>query len=73
MAVADPGTPPGVAWIYKSALVDLDGRSINGLLGGVAGPYAGTPVLNGVAVRLRRSGAAAEEDRVRPGDPSNGS
>jgi len=29
--------------MYKSALVDLDGRPINGLLGGAAGPYAGTP------------------------------
>ncbi|BBE42100.1 molybdopterin-dependent oxidoreductase [Conexivisphaera calida] len=75
IAVADPGTPPGVAWMYKSALVDLDGRSINGLLGGVAGPYAGTPVLNGVAVRLRRSGrrGRGEGEPRRPGDPPEGS
>jgi len=56
-AVRDPGVPPGVAWMYKSALVDLDGRTVNDLLGGASGPYAGTPVLNGAVVRVSNLGS----------------
>ncbi len=39
--------------IYKSSLIDLDGKPINTLTGRVKGKYAGTPLLNGVKVRIR--------------------
>ncbi len=52
-AVRDSNVPPGVALIYKSSLIDLDGKPINTLTGRVKGKYAGTPLLNGVKVRIR--------------------
>jgi len=51
-AVKDEGTPSGVAWMTKSALMDLDGRPINSLIGPEKGKYGGTPLLNGVAVKI---------------------
>ncbi|WP_243678433.1 hypothetical protein [Vulcanisaeta distributa] len=52
-AVKDSNVPPGVALIYKSSLVDLDGKPINAITGRVKGKYAGTPLLNGVKARVR--------------------
>ncbi len=51
-AIKDPGIPPGVALIYKSGLVDLDGKPINSIIEPVKGKYAGTPRLNGIRVKL---------------------
>ncbi len=54
-AVKDVGTPSGgVVWMHKSALIDLDGRPINSLIGPEKGRYGGTPLLNGVSVKIRR-------------------
>ncbi|GAB6946452.1 molybdopterin-dependent oxidoreductase [Vulcanisaeta sp. JCM 16161] len=52
-AIRDGNVPPGVALIYKSSLIDLDGKPINSITGRVKGKYAGTPLLNGVKVRVR--------------------
>ncbi|MGC9178676.1 MAG: molybdopterin-dependent oxidoreductase [Vulcanisaeta sp.] len=51
-AVRDDNVPPGVALIYKSSLIDLDGKPINSITGRVKGKYAGTPLLNGIKVRV---------------------
>lgn len=40
--------------MHKSALIDLDGRPINSLIGPEKGRYGGTPLLNGVSVKIRR-------------------
>lgn len=53
-AVKDVGTPSRVVWMHKSALIDLDGRPINSLIGPEKGAYGGTPLLNGVSVKIRR-------------------
>ncbi|GGI72214.1 dehydrogenase [Vulcanisaeta souniana JCM 11219] len=53
-AVRDSNVPSGVALIYKSSLIDLDGKPINALTGRVKGRYAGTPLLNGVKVRIKK-------------------
>ncbi len=52
-AVKDVNIPPGVALIYKSSMVDLYGKPINSITGRVKGRYAGTPMLNGVKVRVK--------------------
>ena len=52
-AVRDGNVPPGVALIYKSSLIDLDGKPINSITGRIKGKYAGTPMLNGVRVRVK--------------------
>ncbi len=51
-AVKDPNVPPGVGFIYKSSLIDLDGKPINSIIEPIKGKYAGTPKLNGIKVRI---------------------
>ncbi len=47
----DPSVPPGVVFMYKSHLFDLDGKPINSLVGDEKGE-AGTPTLNFTLVEI---------------------
>jgi len=41
-----------VVFMFKSHLIDLDGRPINALIGSEKGKYGGTPLLNGNTVKI---------------------
>ncbi|MGC9068260.1 MAG: molybdopterin-dependent oxidoreductase [Thermoprotei archaeon] len=53
-AIKDPNTPENIAWIYKSALMDLDGKPVNSLIGNRKGKYGGTPLLNGTEIIIEK-------------------
>ncbi|MFP3301136.1 MAG: molybdopterin-dependent oxidoreductase [Caldivirga sp.] len=52
-AVKDPNIPKGIVLIYKSSLIDLEGKPINSIIEPIKGKYANTPRLNGIKVKLR--------------------
>jgi len=41
-----------IVFMFKSSLIDLDGKPINALIGSEKGKYGGTPLLNGNTVKI---------------------